>query len=468
MTDMPDGWAPVGACIDKHVMGYVAKHNRPRLAAGADVYTLACERTEYVLDTHDRATVAFSGGKDSTAVLNVALEVLAREKRLHRHLPLRVYFFDEEAIPYETEEYVRRVAQRDDIDLVWLCLPVQHRNACSRRSPYWWPWAPEDEAKWCRPLPPEAVTTWPGFPIWPPEERLSVPNTNGLLAPPPHTTATFMGIRAQESLIRAHAVRLRSVDNYIVPYRPKSNARQAAAVFHGNLWKAYPIYDWLTEDVWAAVRLKGWDYNRAYDVMEMAGIGPAGQRCSPAFGEEPLQKIHTYAQCFPDVWARMAERVPGIGAAYRYARTELYGYGSKPDKPAGMPWPDFIRHYLSKHGQKVQPQIAARIQEIVTRHYSKVTHPILPATPHPVTGVSWAFLLTIAMRGDFKQRRQEAHQLLKKDPTALWHRYAQELTDLTAAGPEGRTEIGYPQALPADPRTLIPDEYKTPPTEATP
>jgi predicted phosphoadenosine phosphosulfate sulfurtransferase len=446
--------------MDKeHVRGYVAKFSRPRLAAAADVYTLACERTAYVMDTHDRVFVAFSGGKDSTAVLNIALDVANREPRFHRHLPLRVVFFDEEAIPAETEAYVRRVFSRPDVAGEWLCLPVQHRNACSRHHPYWWPWAPEDEAKWCRPLPPEARQTLPGFPLWPAQERLTIPNVNGLLAPPPHTAATLMGIRAQESRIRALAVRRRAVDNYIVRYS-FGRDRQAAAVDHGNVWKAYPVYDWRTEDVWAAARVHGWDYNQAYDLMAMAGVTPAMQRCSPAFGEEPLQKIHVYAQCFPDVWARMSERVPGVGAAARYASTELYGFGAqKPAKPPGTPWPDFVRHYLTKHGPKERTVIARRIHEALTRHYRMTTHPVLPRTPHPITGLNWKYLLVLAMRGDFKNRRQEVKQLMDGDAASYWRRYVAEFVELLAdevtAG-----ELGHPRPLPADPYTLLPDDFK--------
>jgi predicted phosphoadenosine phosphosulfate sulfurtransferase len=51
--------------------------------------------------------VSFSGGKDSTAVLNTALVVA---KELGR-LPLDVVFFDEEAIHPPTIEYVERVRQ---------------------------------------------------------------------------------------------------------------------------------------------------------------------------------------------------------------------------------------------------------------------------------------------------------------------------------------------------------------------
>ena len=63
-----------------------------------DVHTAAVARFHDLFDRFDKVAVSFSGGKDSTACLNVALEV-ARERG---RLPLDVYFFDEEAIHPET------------------------------------------------------------------------------------------------------------------------------------------------------------------------------------------------------------------------------------------------------------------------------------------------------------------------------------------------------------------------------
>jgi len=94
-----------------------------------NVYELALDRVRQAYEMFDTVKVMFSGGKDSTVVLNVVLEV-ARE--LNR-LPLEVIFFDEEAISYETEDYVRRVAELPDINLRWLCIPIKHRNATSRK-----------------------------------------------------------------------------------------------------------------------------------------------------------------------------------------------------------------------------------------------------------------------------------------------------------------------------------------------
>lgn len=427
----------------------------PKVRLSTDVYTLACERTADMLDRFDHAAVLFSGGKDSTAVLNITRHVIASDRRFERHLPLRVVFFDEEAIPIETEEYVRRVAGCDDVAVEWHCVPVRHRNACDRRSPWWWPWAPEAADRWCRPLPPEALTTLDGFPVEPAAARLSMPDTNGLLFSPDRgNCVALMGIRAEESITRARAVMRRKEINYLTRYEGPTNA--------GNLWKAYPIYDWLVGDVWRAAAVNGWDYNRTYDRLEMAGIGHAAQRCSPAFGEEPLEKLHTYATCFPEVWAKMVYRVPGVGAAARYARTELYAYRSRPAKPDGVTWPDYIRHYLTKYEPADAAMIAGRVAESIRRHYRIASHPICPRARHPVSGLSWDWLLTIAMRGDYKERKQPGTGLPSPDDTAgiarMWRRYVDEL-----AGYRDRLdEIGHPRThrLPDDLRELIPARYR--------
>ena len=70
------------------------------------VLDLAYERLNNVFDQFDTVSVSFSGGKDSTICLNLTLEVARQRNRL----PLDVVHWDEEAIPYQTEEYVRRVS----------------------------------------------------------------------------------------------------------------------------------------------------------------------------------------------------------------------------------------------------------------------------------------------------------------------------------------------------------------------
>lgn len=417
-----------------------------------DVYTLAKQRMRIAMDRFDKLIVSFSGGKDSTAVVNVALEVIHESPEWEaKHLPLRVVFYDEEALAQETEDYVRRVSQRPDVALEWYCLPVQHRNAASRHSPFWYPWDPEMEHLWARPLPPEGITELEGFTIWPKEERPPIPEMNPLLiGRDAGNVGVALGIRAQESLTRQRAVRVRDHENWIIP--PSSQK---------NIWKIYPIYDWKTEDVWTAPRQLGWDYNKHYDSLEMMGIGHSDQRCSPAFGEEPLGTLWKWAQCNPELWDKMVDRVPGVGAALRYSRTELYGYGGVPEKPVGVTWTDFLVRFVAKFPDDIQKMLLEKLQATLTAHYRKTLDPILVKAPHPISGVSWNYLLKMAMRGDFKNRNQPHMKIMTDDQGRVkaeyWRKYVAEYRDIMEAGE--LDDLGHTGTF-KQPEDMLPDYAK--------
>lgn len=361
------------------------------------VYELALERIEKAYELFDTVAVMFSGGKDSTVCLNLTLEVA---KALGKEDKTLVHHFDEEAIPFETEHYVRRVSQENGVEFFWWCLPVKHRNACSRSQPYWYPWGPEDKERWVRPLPPEGLTELKGYPKEI-NKRLTIPEMNGLLFDPlTHgRVGIVMGIRADESLTRTRAVlsgRSREHD-FIIQFNE--------GTAQGNISKVIPIYDWNTQDVWTAPKMFGWDYNTAYDIMDLAGIRPNDQRCAPPYGEEPMRGLYQFKECFPDIWDKMQTRVDGANTAARYSRTELYAYGKMPDKPDDMSWEDFVSFYLKKHPQPYRDMIANRIRDEIQRHYRVTKEPILSEVVHPQSGISWKFILMIAMRGDFKNRK---------------------------------------------------------------
>ena len=394
-----------------------------RQELGVNVWEAALERTRHAYLLFDHVVVSFSGGKDSTATLNVALEV-ARE--LDR-LPLRVVFFDEECISHLTEEYVRRVAQLDEIDLEWYCLPVEHRNACSAEEPFWWPWAPEARDLWVRDLPPEAITDLDGFPMEPPSARYSVPSAFEKLISPHAVygnTCALMGIRADESMTRRRAVSNKRLDNYVIP------------TVTPNYSKVYPVYDWSAADVWTAPKQMGWDYNRSYDLLAMHGFSPSQQRIAPPFGEQPMGDLHQWSACFPELWARMVNRVPGAACGARYARTELYSYGEAPAKPPGMNWQDFVHRIVAdQQDPAVRRAIAHKIRTMAKRHYGKTADPIAGQARHPYTGMSWEYLATIAARGDLKDRRmimEVAGSKLLND--AGWAAYRADVARCIAQG----------------------------------
>lgn len=357
------------------------------------VWDMARERVATAFDRSDTIVVMFSGGKDSTVVLNLALE----EARRRNRLPLEVCTFDEEAIAYETEDYYRRTWHLEDVNMRWLCVPIVHRNSCSSDDTIWHPWAPEKEDLWVRPLPKEAETEPENFPIFPASERITIPQSNAVMYPPRKygTVGILMGIRADESLIRRQAVTRKEVDNYII-----------AADIPGQ-FKYYPIYDWTTADVWRAPAQQGWDYNHAYNMMEMAGISHHSQRVAPPYGEQPMKSLWMFASCFPDVWDRMAHRVPGAATAARYAMSPLYGIGagsvSADDLKEGESWAEKIVEALDKFPPGEKEWVTQRIMQFIERHHKATTDPIT-MDPHPVTGISWKMLYRIALKGDFKNR----------------------------------------------------------------
>lgn len=353
----------------------------------ASCLDMTLSRLEQVFDTFDFVSVSFSGGKDSTVCLNLALQI-ARDKN---RLPLHVFTFDEEAIPPETVEYMARVAEnKDEIDFRWFCMPIQHRNACSKHSPYWYPWAPEDKAKWVRELPPLALTEGiHGF------KRDGIAQQVLRMFPPSMgTVANIMGIRAQESMSR-----LRSI----------TSKKGSDAFMAGNLHvtNCYPIYDWTTEDVWIAPNRFGWDYNLAYDVMEKSGLPRHNQRCAPPFGEQPIRSLHLFKTCWPELWDKMVDRVPGAATAARYANTEIYGFGVKDtDLPIGQSWRELTIAGMRQLSPESRREVADAIKTCLTVHGNRTNRPIPDGEPDPDSGFCWKTLYIAAKVGGNKFGRQ--------------------------------------------------------------
>ena len=403
----------------------------PREYLDEDVWTLAVQRARRLYEEFDKVTVQFSGGKDSTATLHAVLA--AAHEKPETRLPVRVIFFDEECIPLETVEYVRRVSQRDDVSLEWYCVPIACGNACATGEGWWYPWAPEDRDKWVRELPPEALTDFPVKPY---------PGTTNKAKRVPHhacadylhdphkgQTCITLGIRAAESLRRLQAVSRRTEDNWII---------EDPEISSGVLWKAYPIYDWQDDDVWTAPQTFGWDYNRAYDMLEMLGVPPSAQRMGPPFGNEPMQSLWQWSQCYPDVWDKMCARVPGAATAARYAKTGLYAFHEAVKKRDDETWPECIARHLAAHPQNQRKPLARKIWQNINYQKTYTNGDLMPEhAPHPDTGLSWDYLAMIAKRGDRMDRKDPRSRRITASATPqarqrAWDKYNADIANVKA------------------------------------
>jgi len=355
-----------------------------------DVYTEALNRVRAIYKRFDRVVVSFSGGKDSTAVLNVTLQV-ARE--LGR-LPLDVVFFDEEAIHPPTIDYVKRVMNTKDINLSWYCLEFKHRNACSNEEPYWYTWDADKKDLWVRDMPEFAIKQHDKF-----KKGMSFQAFCPYLYDRRDgSVAMLTGIRTQESLRRYQVISKKKNDAYINSYSESGQ----------NQYRAFPIYDWSSEDVWLAVHKFGWDYNRTYDLFNQTKMFGdfLHQRVCPPYGEEPLRGLWVYAECFPEMWHKMIDRVKGAATAWRYGNSELYS--SAKAKPDHVKWEDYVGIIIDSYDYDSQRTVSENVESYIKYHKSKTSQPIEESAHHPITGVSWQWICTVCIRGDFKGRQSSA------------------------------------------------------------
>jgi predicted phosphoadenosine phosphosulfate sulfurtransferase len=367
-----------------------------------DVLTAARDRMDTLYQRFDRVYVMFSGGKDSSVCLHLAIEAA----RKYGKLPVEATFYDEEAIYPTTVEYVERIRHDPDVKLYWYCLPIQHRNACSRSEPYWHPWHPDQREKWCAPFPATGLSELP-VPGAPSKFR-PMPELGAwsvLPRSPKETIVQVLGIRAQESPRRRLAVSHREHENWLM-YGGSGPNNQVST--------AYPIYDWTSIDVWFYPQLHGFDHNRTYDLFDMAGVPLNLQRVCPPFGEEPLAALYLYQIIAPEMWDKMVVRVDGANTAARYAKTELYSFGETPPPP-GLTYKQWTFQLIGLWPKKLQGQIGNSIKNVMNQHATRTNDPIPDAEPHPLTAVSWKFIAMMANRGDTKGRKVQNLRMKARD-----------------------------------------------------
>lgn len=355
-----------------------------------NVFNATLNRIRYIYDRFDKVVVSFSGGKDSTAVLNTAL-IVARERN---KLPLEVVFFDEEAIHPPTIEYVQRVEQNKEINLHWYCLEFKHRNACSNEEPFWYTWDKEKKDLWVRNLPENAITEHPKF-----KKGMSFQEFCPYLYDRTQgSIAMLTGIRTQESLRRYQVIAKKKNDAFI---NSVSESGQ-------NQYRAFPIYDWSSEDVWMGVHKFGWDYNQTYDIFNQTKLYGdfLHQRVCPPYGEEPLRGLWVYSECFPEMWHKMINRVQGVATAWRYGNSELYS--SAKAKPNHLTWKEYLNVIIDSYDYDAKNEVKKTVNSYINSHKKKTKQVINDFELHPISGVSWQWLCTVVTRGDFKGRQASA------------------------------------------------------------
>lgn len=362
----------------------------------ADVLSAARERIAYTFDNFERVYVSFSGGKDSSVTFHLAVE-----EAIKRGRKLGVLIVDLEAQYTATIAHIEDMAARyaEHIDLHWACVPLLLRNAVTHFEPRWMCWDESKRDVWVREMP-KCAKTADDYPWFVPAmefEEFVVAWGDWYSQGVP--TAGLVGIRADESLNRFRTIAVFDKETH-------GGKRWTTRIEGGNLYNAYPIYDWRTEDIWRFhAKYPDLAHNGIYDQMQKAGVSIHQQRLCQPYGDDQRRGLWLYHILEPETWFKLIARVNGAnsGALYINETGNVTGY-NKISKPDGHTWQSFCNLLLESLPKPTREHYIARFRSFL-KGWRTRGYPVIPDEAPKVLedkhwAPSWRRLCKVLLRND--------------------------------------------------------------------
>jgi predicted phosphoadenosine phosphosulfate sulfurtransferase len=261
-----------------------------------DVYAAAVNRVRWLYDEFDEVVATLSGGKDSTVIFNLCLQV-ARERG---RLPLKTMFIDQEAEWRHTIEYVRAVMGMPEVEPLWFQMPIKIFNAASHETDWLYCW--KEGEKWMREKEQGSIKA----------NIYGTDRFNELFGAilrkdfPGKKVCEVGGIRAEENPKRR--LGLTCTETYKGRTWGKILSRTEGK------YTFYPIFDWSYTDVWHYIARFNLPYNKIYDFQYAYGLPVNKMRVSNLHHETAIHSLE-YAQEFErDTWNKLVERLEGANS----------------------------------------------------------------------------------------------------------------------------------------------------------
>lgn len=311
-----------------------------------DVLTASLERLEYAFTHFDHLYISFSGGKDSSIMLQLA-EIVA--KRLKKKYD--VLFIDLEAQYKLTINHVEELKKLPHIDHFYhIALPLSLRNSVSVLQPKWICWNEADKDLWVRDLPPDSINIYNNpfeefregeefeefilqFAKWYQEK-------NGGIC------GCGVGIRVNESLnrFRTIAKKLKKIEFNDKIWTTKIHYHSYLPVYN-----FYPIYDFSAADDWGVVSKFKFSYNKIYELMYKNGLSIHQQRLCQPYGDDQRNGLDQFKTLEYDTWEKVLNRVNGVNFGNIYCKTTALG-NLRTSKPDFMTWQQYTIFLLESIG----------------------------------------------------------------------------------------------------------------------
>lgn len=305
------------------------------------------ERLEIIFNNFDNVYFSFSGGKDSSVMLQLANMVA---KKLGKKFD--VLYIDFEAQYKHTIQHVEQLKKLSQIrDFYHIALPMALRNAVSVLQPKWICWEEESKHLWVRDMPKDSINInncpFDWFKKGEEFEDFILQFAEWYQKKYGGKVACGVGIRTDESLNRFRTIAFQdnkiTFNNYNWTTKIKVNER------HIEVYNFYPIYDWGVEDIWGAVSKFDLEFNYIYELMYKNGLSIYEQRLCQPYGDDQRKGLNQFKALEYDTWSKVLNRVNGVNFGNIYCKTTALG-NIKSCKPYFMSWQEYTVFLLESIG----------------------------------------------------------------------------------------------------------------------
>jgi len=259
----------------------------------------ALDRIRWLFDEFPNVIVNFSGGKDSTVCLHLALKVAEEKGRL----PLKVAWIDQEAEWQATSDYVKSVMENPQVDPLWYQMPLKLFNSTSPDEEWLHCWEEGKEKDWIRPRWKKSITKN----IYGTQTFKDLFDAIQLHDYKGEKCVRIAGVRCEESPARYAGM------TTLATYKDATWGRKNHKT--EEHYTMYPLYDWSYTDIWKAIHDNNWEYNKVYDYMYQYGVGVLNMRVSNVHHETAVGHLFYLQEIEPETWEKLVHRVKGINTA---------------------------------------------------------------------------------------------------------------------------------------------------------